>query len=283
MNALAATLGIIGGVTVLGLVTSRVFNFALGRSDFAAEPLGDVFEWGWRSCVKPAFIAVVAFVAAQLLVAAYRVASTVSGRAARLVDHVHLRLARLVRWLGIVDATVFSAWILFASVAVLIGTWSYFSDLLAAVVSTRISMAPAATLAMLSPSRVAYHDQYREVSTYVTVALAVTWYLVAKRIQRKEGSLNNRVLLGGVAVVFLSLVSLSMPYRLLVHPTFVKARWGGNDCYVIGERAEDLLLFCPALDTPRNRLIRKDAEKLERFGTENIFTSFSAKQQKQSP
>ena len=279
-NALAATLAIAAGLTVIGLVTSTVFNVALGRSDFSSEPLGDVFEWGWRSCVKPAFIAVVAFVAAQLLVIVYRLASTVSGRAARLVDEIRLRLGRLVRRLGIDDATVFSAWILFASVAVLVGTWWHFSDLLTAVVSTRISTAPAAVLALLSPARFAYHDQYREVSTYVTVALAVTWYLVGKRIQRKEGSLNNRVLLAGATIVFLSLVSLSMPYRLLVQPNFVRTKWSGNDCYVIGERAEDLLLFCPALETPRNRVIRKDGETLERFGTENIFTSFSPKQQK---
>ena len=83
------------------------------------------------------------------------------------------------------------------------------------------------------------------------------------------------MLLGGVAVLFLSLMSLSLPYRLLLHPEFVRARWGGNECYIIGERSDDLLLFCPTLDAPRNRVIRKDAERLERFGSENIFTKFA--------
>jgi hypothetical protein len=191
-----------------------------------------------------------------------------------------LRLAGVARRLGIDDASVFAAWILFASVAVLVDTWWHFSDLLAAVVSSRISTAPTETLVMLSPARVAYHDQYREVSTYITVALAVTWYFVGKRILRKEGSLKNRVLLGGVAVLVLSLISLSLPYRLLVHPTFMRTLWDGNDCYVIGERSEDLLLFCPALDPPRNRVIRKDAGRLERFGAENIFRKFSEQPQK---
>jgi hypothetical protein len=278
-NVLWAALGIVCGVTGIGLVTSRVFNVALGRSDFADESLGDVFQWGWMSCVKPAFIALVAFVAAQLLTIVHRLASAVSGREARFVEGIRRRLAGVARRLGVHDSSVFAGWILFASVAVLAGAWWHFSPLLAAVVSTRISTASNQDLALLSPANYAYHDHYREVSTYITVALAVTWYFVGKRILRTDGTLKNGVLLSGLAVLCLSLISLSLPYRLLVHPDFVRTRWAGNDCYVIGERSDDLLLFCPTLASPRNRIIRKDAETLERFGAENIFTKFSGQQQ----
>ena len=79
-------------------------------------------------------------------------------------------------------------------------------------------------------------------------------------------------------IVFLSLASLDLPYRLLFQPKFTAARWSGNDCYIIGERPNDLLLFCPTLAPPRNRIVRRDSQGLERFGTENIFSRFAREQ-----
>jgi hypothetical protein len=110
------------------------------------------------------------------------------------------------------------------------------------------------------------------VATYITVALVAVWYITARHVLRTSGSLKNGLLLGGLFVVLVSIVALNIPYRLIVQPKFVAARWGDNDCYIIGERSNDLLVFCPTL-TPRSRVVQK-GEKIERFDVRNIFEKF---------
>ena len=47
-RVLWALLILIGGLTGIGFVTTRVFNLTLGRTDFAGETVADWFEWvGW--------------------------------------------------------------------------------------------------------------------------------------------------------------------------------------------------------------------------------------------
>ena len=60
--------------------------------------------------------------------------------------------------------------------------------------------------------------------------------------------------------------------------------WNGADCYIIGERGDDLLLFCPRLQPPRNRVVKNNATGLERTGIkESIFTAFSSDGASRSP
>ena len=113
--------------------------------------------------------------------------------------------------------------------------------------------------------------------SWLTVLTLAAWYLVVTIAARKGQRLNLGVRAGGVAIVALSLVSLDLPYRLFAHNEFEAATWNGNDCYLIGERADDLLLFCPALQPPRNKVVQKNAENLHRLKLlpESIFTPFS--------
>jgi hypothetical protein len=44
----------------------------------------------------------------------------------------------------------------------------------------------------------------------------------------------------------------------------------------MGERGDDVLLFCPRLNPPRNRIVSNGAKELERLGVkESLFTQFS--------
>jgi len=101
---------------------------------------------------------------------------------------------------------------------------------------------------------------------------------VLKVATRKRQTISPAMRAGGIAVVALSVASLDFPYRLLRHnDKFDVVNWNGTICYIIGERAEDALLFCPDLGPPRNRVVQKRSENLQRLGrSESLFTKFSS-------
>jgi hypothetical protein len=148
------------------------------------------------------------------------------------------------------DPSVLAACLLVLSIGALGTTWWSFSDLLGAVFTTRISTATSKTLAVLAPASYPNHQLYRRgrdiTSRWV---LAVAWHFMARYIQRTSGSLKNGLFVGGLFVLLVSIVSLNVPYRLLVQRTSERSiGWdkGENyDCYIIGGSSSDPLLFCP--------------------------------------
>ena len=266
------------GLTGIGLAATRVFNVVLGRSDFATETVADWFHTGWTAALKPAFIGVVAFLLFQLVSGARRLACAIFPRVRRLEAICQKRVSDAARRARLDDTSVLGAGFLLVSVIALGSEWWYFSDLLRVWIVTRASTATVEDLALLSPSGHLYYEFYREIATYITVVLVVVWYYIARHILRTSGTLRNALLLGGLFVVCVSIVSMNMSYRLVVHPEAVAARWNDNDCYIIGERSNDLLLFCPAL-TPRVRVVQK-GEKIELFDVRNIFETFGKQEAK---
>lgn len=104
------------------------------------------------------------------------------------------------------------------------------------------------------------------------------WYPVI-RLVRKGQSLHWGLWTGGAFVLCVALFLLHFPYRLLLHnKTFEAVNWGAAHCYVIGEREGDLLLFCPELNPPRNRIVPRADGTLTRLGiTESVFRQYGAR------
>ena len=102
------------------------------------------------------------------------------------------------------------------------------------------------------------------------------WYSPVKLAIRRGESLIRAVFAGGAAVLILSLLLLDLPYRVIYRGEFEAATWQGHHCYVLGEGADDFLLFCPQISAPRNRRVSKRATDLERAGVkEHIFNLLS--------
>jgi serine/threonine protein kinase len=272
-NAALAVVGGASALTALGVVVSSRFNLALERSDFAVETVPDWFVWGVRSSLKPLAILMAAVLIVALLTVLRRVLLAVSPHGRRLDAAVRQRVDAVAHRLRLDDVTILACCVLVASVSVLLVAWWYFSPLLKASV-TPISTAPVEDLARLSPGFSAFQDRYREVFTYISFFSIFAWYPVVRLARRRQQVLNWRVVSGGVVVAVLAFVSLDLPYRLFLQATFDTARWNGSDCYILGERVEDRLIFCPAIPPPRSRIVPKD--EVQRSGThENIFTKFS--------
>jgi hypothetical protein len=159
--------------------------------------------------------------------------------------------------------------------ALVLACW-YFQPLILAL----LAWIPSATvddLALLSRAHVTYHNSYRGVFSGVVILSVALWYPVLKLI-RKGQSVHWGLIAAGTVVVFAALVLLHFPYRLLYsNKTFEAVQWRDSRCYAIGERADDLLLFCAEL-SPRNRIVKKNDQALVHLNvTESIFSQFGRK------
>jgi predicted Ser/Thr protein kinase len=279
VNIGVATAGTIVALIVLGMLNSRVFNGALGRSEFADETVRDWLLWGARSCLGPAVLLLMGFVAIGLLMATRRVLVAAWDRARRWDSALRRQVDAAARQLRVNDPSVIASLVLLLSASALIVAWLQFSQLAGAFLSD-LSTAPEATLRLLAPvgdGTVNYSNTYRRTFSWIAILSTVVWYLVIRFARRKGAQLHWGMLVGAAATIVLALASLDYPFRLLNYwgTQFDVVRWQNQHCYVLGERRDDVLLFCPELQPSRNRIVKNSDTTLERTGMrESIFTRF---------
>lgn len=273
----AVVVSIIVGLTGLGLVNTGYFNAALGRTRFAQEGLPDALLWGFRSVVAPTALLIMSMVALALLLACHRLLLGVSATARRLETYIGMTMTR---W-KLTDAGNVSCCVLLISAAVLASGWLYFLPLISAlIIVPDISAVPAEQLAQLSPAFQQYHETYRVTFTWITIVCIIAWYPAFRLASRAGQRLNRGIVAGGAAIVMLSILLLDFPYRMLSQNNlFEVAEWNGARCYVLGERGDDALVFCPGLEPPRNRIVSSTARELHHLGvTESLFAQYSSNQ-----
>jgi hypothetical protein len=222
-----------------------------------------------------------AFGALGLLVALRRVLIAVSDAARRADARIRQRLNAAAHRMHLNDPSVLGSVLLMLSAYALVGAWLHFSPLSGALFSD-FSTAPAATLRLIAPvvdgSPNLYNNSYRKTFSWIVILTTLLWYLVLRLSARKGERLHAGLLAGAAATIVLALASLDYPFRLFnnLGTQFDAARWQSQDCYILGERRDDVLLFCPALEPTRHRIVKNTDPTLQRTGVrESIFTRFS--------
>jgi hypothetical protein len=265
---------------LLGMLTSRMFNARLGRSEFASETVTDWLVWGLRSCVGPFVYLLMGFAVLGLLGAARRVALATSSGARRLDAAARERVRSAARRFHLDEPSVLASLVLLLAASVLIAAWLHFSPLYSNLFSD-FATAPAATLRSIAPvvdgAVNPENNGYRHTFTRLVLVLALVWYLVVRFAAKKGERLHWSLLAGAIATIALALASLDLPFRLFNDQgtQFDTAKWRGQDCYMLGERQDDVLLFCPALQPSRHRIVNKSDQALQRTGVRgSLFASF---------
>jgi hypothetical protein len=265
-------------VTGFGAATSVQFNTLLGRSGFSDESLLDVFVWGLRSCLAPATGLLQNIVILALLAALRKLAVTLFPAVAAFEARTTERFKAQAKRLRVDDPQVLASLLLLVSMASLVAAWWYFTPIYDTL-SAKISDEPASRLAVLSPDFFAYRSLYRKTFFAVSNITMLAWYVVNRVSTPKRSPVDWAVTLGAGAVVLLSLLSLELPYRTFLHNDFETAQWQGESCYALGARDDAILISCPALPPPRNRVISKSDPDFKLSGVrESIFARFQALQ-----
>jgi tRNA A-37 threonylcarbamoyl transferase component Bud32 len=262
------------GMTALGAMTSAIFNIALQRSDFASESLWDYLVWGRRTSFMPLMTLLVVLLGATLLSVLRRLLLAMSSRLRSLDAGLRKSFVAASHRLRLDEVSVMASCSLLGSVFIVGATWWYFSPLLLAFI-TYVPTGATETLALLSPAHVEDHNRYRQVLSVVVILTVVVWYPVVKAV-RKGQTLHWGFIAGGVVATCVSIALLNFPYRMLYfNKAFEAVTWKNNHCYAIGERSDDILLYCPELPAPRNRTVKKGDSELAWLGVkESIFSRY---------
>src|SRR5262245_14304624 len=264
----------------VGLLTSRVFNAVLGRGDFADESWQAWLVWGARAMVGPAAVMVFLLALVGLIIVCRKLVLAVSSRARTLDAAVQQTGMKLAHRLHLDNLTVLSSLVVLASTLATLLTWRHFWPEFYALL-TDVTTAPAEALRPFAPAPAGslnvYQDAYRTPFIWIVDLSILAWYAILRVAGKRHETVHWSVLAGAAGTIVLALGLANVPFRLTnVFNRYDAVKWQGFDCYVIGERSDDLLLFCPALTPSRNRVVKAGDRTLERTGVqESIFTPFA--------
>ncbi len=273
----AAIIGLIavGTALALGGLESLAFHTTFDSADFAHEGALDWLRWGLKSTVAPVVLLLLAWLIVSFAIVVRTVVLRLSRRARALDESAQQWFRANARRLSLDNASVLASWLLLVAGSALLLAWWWFFPLFDAY-TTRITDGAAETLSRLSPAFQDEQDQYRQTFSSLLLFTGLLWYAVMKFATRTHQTLGFGHKTGAIAVIALSLISLDLPYRVLLHNKAEVATWDGRECYILGERTDDVLLFCPGLRVPRRRVVSKHDSNLTRLGRfESVYTKFS--------
>jgi hypothetical protein len=127
-------------------------------------------------------------------------------------------------------------------------------------------------LTALSPGHALEHRSFRlSFSLLLLLSVAAWWQVLTLRVRRADYEARI-VVAGGLALTLLTLMILATPFRIMLHNGAERVSLGPLRCYLVGQRGDEGLLFCPTQPPPWSRVVRLDDPQLKRDGThENIF------------
>jgi serine/threonine-protein kinase len=255
--------GVVGGITLIGFLTSAAFDQSLGRiKGYSDDSLLDMFIWGVRALFAPASYMLLGLIAVRAGRGLWRLAVRFIPPFTRWALALRRRLRDLAPRFGFSDRSRVAQWVLAAQVLGLAVVIWFFRRLIGAY-TTFLDEAPAEMLRQLS----FYNDShliFRTSLSMLILAMIVGWRSLLTR-PHDGPPIDAATKIAGIAVIAVSLLMLTLPFRLVFQSTFPVAIFAEQRCFVTGQRPGDLLLFCPDA-RPRIRRVPPNDPSLRQTG-----------------
>jgi hypothetical protein len=254
---------ILGLMMIGGLVSATAFDLTFGRQPYATESFREWFVLGQRSLRMPLVLSVLGAHFVGAAVALRKVLLPLSATVRRLDRRLAGGCASLAERLSLRDNTVCASWLVILTAVALTAVWIGFADLLQTI-ARDMNTTPARELRLLSPPFLEYRTHYRMSLALLAAANITGWYALHRATAGRATALPRWVFGLNAAVLLLIYVLMQLPYRILNdHNKFAGTTWQGQRCFVLGERPQDALLFCPDA-APRLQVRPASAGPLER-------------------
>ena len=275
LAGVAAIPAIFIALTVAGFASVILYNSPLGRTgDFEPEsPLWWPVR-GMETLAAPIVAAVV--VAVLMVLASFLGRLATIGPLGRWAAPVIGRARRVAAVIGSQPTAVLAPGILFLQlVAIGLAFWRFqpvFEGL-----DSFINRRPPTDLSALRPQNRAEHNLFTEMFALQVIVFGSAWYGTIKHRRRRRERDGLPAVVAGLAVTALSLLfGQIFPFRILYHNKHERVLYGSQQCYMVGQRGDDALLFCPRQPPPWNEIVKLNDVALRRAGAvESIFTGFN--------
>jgi serine/threonine-protein kinase len=275
ISGLYATAAITGVVTLMGLAASSSYTQPLGLSGrFATESAWEWPIWGVRSLVAVAGVAAVISVLLLTGRGACQLALATIGPLRRLCQPLGAMSARARAAIASSPSAAIGSALLFAQVIVVGGmTWRFWSIL--AALNSFLLGGPDPLDALGLPNR-PDHRLLGYLLTLTVFVFGIGWYQLWRQARsRGEQEARPMIRAGVLLTVGSALVFQAMPYRILFHSRGELVSYRSQRCYLVGQRGEDAVVFCPHRAPPRVQIVKAADPALRREGVvESIFSGF---------
>jgi hypothetical protein len=182
------------------------------------------------------------------------------------------RTRRLSSKLGLDDPVILAQAIGAVGLIAIAAVVFAFRDVLLAFVA-RINTYPLRQLSPLQPGNRTAVQAYLFVLSTLVLAFGASVFRIG-RLRARQGVRGGIVAFATVAALFaVTVLMLYLPYRIVWKSSFERADVAGRHCYILGERDDEWLTYCPDRPPPRNHVIKSTDPEAKRLGDfESIFT-----------
>lgn len=268
-----AVTAVVIGIGVLGTITTAVYNNTLGRSgDFASEPFLARWTWGLKSLVSGSVQIAVVLMMLWLVRSIWNLLARLLPSVSRLTSRMRLYAAIFTHRMGLNDPTTAAHALLTAQIVALFGFCWYFGDIISSV-STLLEHASPQAIEALRPVHLQRHQNFNLTMAMIVLGMSCGARQVMKLRQAAGRSASRGPLFAIFGVIACALVLVVSPYRLIWHNRAEVVNYQSLNCYAIGERQADVLVYCPSAAIPKVRVISRADPHLQRSRViESIYT-----------
>jgi serine/threonine-protein kinase len=273
---LVAAAGYVGtavvAITALGLLNTATFNLVMGiTSEFSSASALDWFQWGLSSLVAPAVYIAAAAIALTVLIAVAKLLTRISTTAQGLASHMRRAVGESVSDRGLDEPNLRLQVVIGAGTLALGALFLFFWECLAPV-TLYVNDASPAALAILNPANEARFDVYGVALDLLLFLYCLASFSVMTAARRQGRPVHRWTKVSAFMVPALALMMWEMPYRLVYHSSMTRVDLGNTRCYELGRRSPNVLLHCPDITAPRNRIVlESDPSVRPRGVVESIF------------
>jgi hypothetical protein len=263
-------------ITVLGLINTSSFNVILGRGTAFRDDLSLLswFRWGISSTFPVVFYTGLLALLLTLGVVALRLLR----KFATPVDRALIDLRRTcVEWLSDrgLDEPALALLCVSALGALALTTlaWLYW-DYGGAIVTSNyfVNRGSSSQFAALEPANESRVDTYGRLLDVLLLLHGLVCVRILAWARRVNAVIPPAAKLAALMVPVVAMVLWQLPYRLVYQNTFERVDVADTRCYQLGRSESDLLLHCPDVPAPRNRVVAANDPLLHRRGVvESMF------------